>query len=224
ADLQAETAEYPEGSAIARRHGHRTVLNVPLLREGVALGTISLRREEVRPFGDRHVVLLQTFADQAVIAIENVRLFQELDSRNRALTESLEQQTATGEILRVISGSPTDVQPVFDVIARSAVQLCRATVSTVTRFDGEWVHLGAVHGTNPSGLDALRSAFPMRPSGGSGAIRAIRVRADREYRIQGAAVAAGFRSLLAVPMLRDGRAIGAITVGRADTGDFGEEQ
>src|SRR5207249_6303126 len=100
----------------ARSMGFRTILSVPLMREGVALGTIQLRRTEARLFTNGQVTLLQTFADQAVIAIENVRLFKELETRNRDLTESLEQQTATSEILRVISSSPTDVQPVLDAI------------------------------------------------------------------------------------------------------------
>jgi two-component system NtrC family sensor kinase len=126
ADLPTETAEFPEAAANARRLGFRTILSVPLVREGVAIGVIQLRRPESVPFTDKQVSLLQTFADQAVIAIENVRLFRELEARNTELTETLEQQTATSEILRVISQSPTDVQPVFDTIVRNAVRLCGA--------------------------------------------------------------------------------------------------
>src|SRR5262249_39504030 len=122
ADMQAESDEFPEGAENARRFGHRTVLSVPLMgKDGLAIGTIIVRRSEVRLFTERQVALLQTFADQAVIAIENVRLFRELESRNRDLTEALDKQTATSEILRVISQSPTDVQPVFDAIVRNAV-------------------------------------------------------------------------------------------------------
>src|SRR5262249_14030659 len=113
--------EFPDGQALAREHGQRTTLCVPLLREGAAIGTLMLRRTEARSFSDRQVTLLETFADQAVIAIENVRLFQELQARNRDLTEALEQQTATSEILRVISSSPTDVMPVFAAIGGTAV-------------------------------------------------------------------------------------------------------
>jgi two-component system, NtrC family, sensor kinase len=130
-DAQAATAEFPESSENARRVGFRTILSVPLMREGVAIGAIILRRTEARLFTEQQVALLQTFADQAVIAIENVRLFTELQEKNHALTqahaqvsESLEQQTATAEVLRVISSSPTDEKPVFDAIARSSVQLC----------------------------------------------------------------------------------------------------
>src|SRR5262249_7530439 len=101
--------------------GARTVLWVPMLRHESAIGTIVVSRSEVRPFSTREIQLIQTFADQAVIAIENVRLFKELEGRNRDLTESLEQQTATGEILRVIASSPTNVQPVFDTIAANAL-------------------------------------------------------------------------------------------------------
>src|SRR5262249_14098411 len=116
ADIQPEAGEVPETSKNARRQGWRSILSVPLIREGVAIGAIVLRGTEARLFSERQVALLQTFADQAVIAIENVRLFKELEARNSALTdahaqisESLEQQTATAEILSVISGSPTDV-------------------------------------------------------------------------------------------------------------------
>src|SRR5439155_1163821 len=103
----------PLRRAVVELEGMRTLLMVPMLKEGRVLGAISVYRREVRPFADRQIGLMQTFATQAVIAIENVRLFRELEAKNRELTETLEQQTATGEILRVISSSPTDVRPVF---------------------------------------------------------------------------------------------------------------
>src|SRR5438132_12898874 len=123
-NAQTEADEFPEGSESARRLGFRAILCIPLIREGVTIGAISLRDTKVRLFTDRQVALLQTFADQAVIAIENVRLFNETK-------EALAQQTATGEILRVISSSPTDVQPVFDVLVARAVRLCGARFGRV---------------------------------------------------------------------------------------------
>jgi GAF domain-containing protein/anti-sigma regulatory factor (Ser/Thr protein kinase) len=213
--------------------GVRTMLATPLLREGVAIGAIVIRRTKVRPFTPKQIALLKTFADQAAIAIENARLSQALEARNADLTEALEQQTATSEILRVISSSPTDLQPVFDIIAESAAKLCGAQSSTVTRFDGEWVHMVAVYGSSPKGVEALRRAFPRRPSGETVAVRSIRdcaiahipdVLVDEEYGIQDAAVASGFRSALAVPMLREGRAIGSIAIGRSEAGEFSERQ
>src|SRR5215471_2321232 len=118
--------------------GFRTVLAVPMLREGVLLGVFGLHRYKVRPFTEKQIQLVSTFADQAAIAIENVRLFNETK-------EALEQQTATAEILRVISQSPTDVQPVFDAIAESVVQLCDSVSATVYWFDGHLIHLVAHH-------------------------------------------------------------------------------
>jgi signal transduction histidine kinase len=199
----------------------RTVLAVPLLREGVAIGTISMQRNEVKPFTERQIELVTTFADQAVIAIENVRLFKELDARNSDLAESLEQQTATGEILRVISGSQTDVQPVFETIADNSLRLCDATFSTVFRFDGELVHLAALRTLDPEGAAAIRGAFPMPPSRAGASARAILtrsvvhigdVREDPEYQLQSLTEIASYRSILSVPMLRDGHPIGTITV------------
>ena len=149
----------------------RTMLATPLLREGVPIGVIYMRRDEVQPFTDRQIALVKTFADQAVIAIENVRLFTELQEKNRALTEAhaqvteaLEQQTATGEILRVISSSPTDVQPVFDTIVRSAVRLCDGLFSALFQFDGELLHLVAQHNYTPEALEEVHRVFPARPT------------------------------------------------------------
>jgi GAF domain-containing protein len=160
------------------------------------------------------------------LASENIGHLPGLDDYRRA-------QAATSEILRVISIAAADPQPVFDLIAESATKLCGAEVCTVTQFDGEWVRIGAIYGSNAAGIEALRQTFPMHPSGAGGAARAIHdraivhipdVRADPHYKIQEAALTSGFRALLAVPMLREGRAIGAITVGRADVGLFSDMQ
>jgi GAF domain-containing protein len=131
ADVQAEADEFPVASVLSRASGDvHTQLSVPLMRDGVAIGTINLRRTEVRLFTERQVALLETFADQAVIAIENTRLFQEVQARTRELTETLEQQTATSEVLSVISSSPTDVQPVLDAIVKTAATLCNYTMQS----------------------------------------------------------------------------------------------
>ena len=165
-DLAAAT-EYPLGSELAQRIGYRTTLIVPLVRDGLALGAIGIRRTEVLPFSDRQIELLQTFADQAVIAVENVRLFTELQEKNRALTdahaqvtEALDQQTTTSEILRVISSSPTDVQPVFDVIVASAVRLCGGLWGTLYRRYGDMVDCVASCNVPPEVRDLLRNGFP----------------------------------------------------------------
>jgi GAF domain-containing protein/CheY-like chemotaxis protein/HAMP domain-containing protein len=212
--------------------GFRTVLGVPLLREGVPIGVFAIWREEVRPFTDKQIELVTTFADQALIAIENVRLFQELQTRNRDLTETLEQRTATGEILRVISSSPTDVQPVFDTIVRNAVRLCDALFSAVFRFDGELLHQVAQHNFTPEVLELVHRLYPMRPSREQAVGRAVLGRAlvhiqdalsDPEYRHQ-VAISGGWRSMLAVPMFREGTPVGVIWVARATAGPFPDSQ
>jgi len=142
-DLLTETDEFPEGSDRARSLAFRTILAVPLVHAGEAIGVISIRRTEVRPFTDRQIDLLKTFADQAVIAIENTRLFEEVQARTRELQESLEYRTATGEVLNVISRSPTNIQPVFDTIVENVVQLGDGVSGFVYQFDGDLIHLVA---------------------------------------------------------------------------------
>ncbi len=226
ADIQTEADEFPESSENARCMGFRTILSVPLMREGVAIGAVTLRRAEAHLFTERQIALLETFADQAVIAIENVRLFNETK-------EALEQQTATAEILRVISSSPTDVQPVFDTIVRSAVRLCGGLFSGLYQFDGELIHQVAQHNFSPEALEASHRVFPARPSRAMGSGRAILERAvvhmpdvehDPEYQYQSLSRAIGFRSGLYVPMLREGTPAGVIVVGRAKPGPFSDKQ
>src|SRR4029450_5420704 len=148
-DLAQALTEFPESSAA--RYGVQSALAVPLLHEGVALGVIRISRTEIRLCTDKQIALLQTFADQAVIAIENVRLFKELEASNRELTTALDTQTATSDILRVISRSQTDVQPVFDAIVASAVRLLGADVSVLTRVVGVQLELAAYSSTGAEG-------------------------------------------------------------------------
>jgi GAF domain-containing protein len=220
-----EADDFPVGRDIARRLGWRTTLSAPLLREGVAIGAILIRRSEVRPFTEKQVALLKTFADQAVIAIENVRLFNETK-------EALEQQTATSEILRVISNSPTDVQPVFDVIAASARRMCGAVASSVLRLEEGVLHLAAASGVTPAWEEAARGLYPAPVSGR----RAPSARAVQERRVvelvdvehnpestPGAialARAVGFRTAVALPMLRGAEVLGVIQVARAEPAPF----
>jgi signal transduction histidine kinase len=224
-----ETEPYRSGDPVwvrtADQEGMRTLLGVPLVQDGRLIGSIAVYRRELQRFTDAHIELIKTFADQAAIAIENARLF-------RDLAEALEQQTAASEILRVISQSPTDVQPVFDTIVESAARLCDAEVSNVTRFDGELVHMAALH-AHPAGADRLRQAYPARPGGALASLRAIRdqnvvhipdLLEDAEYGMPETAIAAGFRAVLSVPMLREGRAIGSLSVGRAAPSRFSDKQ
>src|SRR5262249_31163533 len=156
-DGVAEAERFPDSTPIRDRRdprGIRTFLSSPLLREGAPIGVINIRRTEVKPFTDKQVALLETFASQAVIAIENVRLFKELEKRNRDLTEALEQQTATSEILRVIASSPTDLQPVLHVVAENAARLCDANDALIYRIDGDFLHVVASFGPMPTPPEA----------------------------------------------------------------------
>ncbi len=211
----------------------RAVLSVPLKRGAEVIGVFGLAKRAVGLFAPRQIELVETFADQAVIAIENVRLFDEVEARNRDLTESLERQTAMSDILRVISRSPTDVQPVFEMIAESAARLCSARFCSVYRFDGELIHFVAQHGMPPEGVEAQGRTFPMRPGRASPASRAILnaaveqipdVDIDPDYQIGETARATNARSVLAVPILRDGRPVGCINIGRQELGEFPPRQ
>src|SRR5262252_2690550 len=143
ADLQNAGNEFARGRELAKKYGHHTILCVPLIREGRAFGTISVRRMEVRPFEQKHIAVLKTFAYQAAIAIENVRLFKAEQQRTRELSESLEQQTATSEVLQVISSSPGDLEPVFAAVLENAVRICDAKFGYIYRWDGDALDLEA---------------------------------------------------------------------------------
>src|SRR5262249_53718767 len=145
---------------VGRVVGFRSAVIAPMLHDGEAVGAILVARPEPGRFSETDVKLLQTFADQAVIAIENVRLFKELEARNADLTEPLEHQTATAEILRVISAATTDVQPVFQAIARDATRLSSALMGSVYRFDGELIHMVAHHDSPAAALEFSHRSFP----------------------------------------------------------------
>jgi signal transduction histidine kinase len=227
-----QDADYALGST-ATAAGFRSVLAIPLMLDGRPIGAIAVGRPAPGPFSDSDVSLLQTFADQAVIAIENARLFKELEARNRDFADALEQQTAASEILRVISRSPTDVQPVFDIIAERAVKLCDAEISVVSRVDGDIIRLAALYGVTTEGVAAIGRAFPMRSTAHTVSAQAVRNRsivnvldvlADPAYETREAARVGGFRGSLGVPMLCDDQAIGAIFVARAHPGLFTDRQ
>ena len=232
-DVQADP-DYALGD-VAGLVTFRSIVAVPIVSDGAAIGAIAVARSEVGCVPERQLALLETFAAQAAIAIENVRLFQELEVRNHDLTDALEQQTATSQILRVISSSPSDVHPVFVTIARSAAQLCEAESCLVYRFDGERIHLVADHGLTSAGRDALTRAWreSREPNRGSAAGRAILARevvqipdvfADPDYELGAVATAATFRSTVGVPMMREGMPIGVINVVRPQTGLFSDSQ
>ena len=217
--------------ALAARY--RAALGVPIVRDRQVIGSIFVGRSTPGLFSDSQVELLKTFADQAVIAIENVRLFTELQVRNTDLADALEQQTATSEILRVISRSQTDVQPVFDTIVAAAMKLCGGSSANVFTLTDGSIHLAALVTVNPEGAEAMRRAYPRPLARDIAASRAVLdcsvamisdVLEDPEFGIREVAIASGFRSILAVPLVREGSPIGAIAVGRPQPGPYSSEQ
>jgi len=208
--------------------GARTYLAVPLLKEGTFIGGIVIYRPEVRPFTEKQIALVSTFANQAVIAIENTRLFNETK-------EALEQQTATAEILKVIAGSPTEVQPVFDVIVERAVRLCGASFGRVYRYDGSIIQMVASHGLSAKGLGQVQRVFP-RPAADDTIVgRVILARqpcfiedVERDPTVPPLSrqmiEALGTRRQLTIPMLRAGEPIGAITLGWDKPAGFDDQQ
>ncbi len=231
-DIAAEPdEEFPVSLALARRNRTRTQLATPLLRQGIAIGAITVRRTEAQPFTDKQIRLLETFADQAVIAIENTRLFTELQDRNRDLTEALDQQTATSEILRVIASSPTDLQAVLDTISESATRLCEADNAVIFRFDGEVYRQAATYGLSTHVIEALerkpirrldRSTVAGRVGLERRTVQIPDVLADPEY--QGPHELMGFRTLVGVPMLREGVPVGVIALQRTEVRPFTDQQ
>jgi GAF domain-containing protein len=229
ADLQAEIDEYPEGSGFARRLGFRTVLNVPLVLAGRAIGGISTRRTEARPFTDRQIDLLKTFADQAVIAIENTRLFEEVQARSRDLAQSLEYQTATSEVLKVISRSPSELQHVLDAIVATAIKLCEGFDAIIFLKEGDRLRVGVHHGDIPLGIESM----PLGRGWATGwavidcaAVHVHDFALMREEFPEGHQQSArdGARTGLAVPLLRDGDAIGAFMIRRKEVRPFSDKQ
>ena len=234
ADLLAEEHVAPVLAKLARA---RTYLAVPMLKDNEVIGAIGIYRQEVRPFTDKQVALVENFAAQAVIAIENTRLLNELRQRTDDLTESLEQQTATANVLRVISSSPGELGPVFDAALDSATRLCEANFGILYRYEGSAFRAIALRGAPPAFAEFQQRA-PIHPTPASGLGRIVSTRrpvhiidamAEQRY-IDGdlytvtAVQLSGSRTLIFVPMLKDDGLIGAITIYRREVRSFTEKQ
>jgi signal transduction histidine kinase len=243
--LAPEGEEFPDAREFARRSNVRTVLSMPLLRENESIGSIVLRRTDVRPFSDKQIALLQTFADQAVIALGNVRLFEEVQARTEELRESLQFQTAASEVLKVISRSPDALQPVLDVIAETSRELCGSDGVTIFLLRDEEFHFTAVSGVVPKHLEFLRTN-PV-PIGQPGSVfkRVVQQKRTVHYPnvaddpelmqaetsggygkevYQGRIGLGGPRALLVAPLMRDGEVIGAIVLRQSHLRPFTQRQ
>jgi len=217
---------------VQQRAGFRTALAVPLVREGNPIGVIALARRTVRPFTQKQIELVATFADQAVIAIENVRLFDEVQARTRDLSESLQQQTATADVLKVISRSTFDLQTVLNTLVESAARLCEADMACILRPQGSYFQFAANYRL-PQAFVHLATTTPIAGGRGTLAGRVLAegrtvhipdVLADPEWTFHEAQRISGFRSGLGVPLIREGTAIGVIVLWRSRVRPFTEKQ
>src|SRR6266481_2681989 len=213
-----------------KRSGNRTMLGVPLLREGISIGVIALARSNVSPFTDKQIELVTTFADQAVIAIENVRLFEEVQAKTRDLSEALTYQTGSGNILRVIASSPTDVEPVLKAIAESACELCDAYDAVVRLKYGDELQIRAQHGPIP--IDAAKWLINRTWTAGRAVLDKkpvhvhdmLSAEGDEFPEAQKRAHEQGHHTILSVPLLREGESIGAIVLRRREVHPFSDKQ
>ena len=229
ADVQAD----PDYSLVEQQSvgKYRTVLSVPLMREGIAVGVVTLTRDTVRPFTETQIELVTTFADQAVIAIENVRLFDEVQARTREVQESLEYQTAISDVLNVISRSPNKLQPVLDTLVQTAARLCEADFSVFFRLHEGKCHIGASNAEDDFIKFARENPFVPTLSSCSGrallerrTVHVVDASTDPEYAMPGYQLVANNRTMLGVPLLREGVAIGAITLWKTRVEPFTEKQ
>jgi len=211
--------------------GFRTMLGVPLLREGSPIGVLALTRSQVQPFTDKEIELVTTFADQAVIAIENARLFDEVQARTRELSESLEQQTATAEVLRVISSSPGELDPVFEAMLANAVRICEAKFGTMFRFEGDVAYAVAMLNLPPALDEYLRQRGHRQPAPGSDLEKVFKLKQvihtidslETPNPIPPARLA-GARTCITVPMLKETELVGAIVIYRQEVRPFTNKQ